>query len=97
MRDGVPGHAQAMSTQLVGMEMLDRGERADAARADLASALPGGRVGEPDPDGTFEIALEAPDREAALQTVWDAIAAAGADDHIAFAEHPDVPEHWRRR
>jgi hypothetical protein len=47
--------------------------------------------------GIFEIALEAADREAALGRIWDAVAAAGADDHIAFAEHSDRPEHWRDR
>jgi hypothetical protein len=35
--------------------------------------------------------------EQALQRVWDAIAAAGADDHIVFAEHPELPEHRRVR
>jgi hypothetical protein len=77
------------------MDIPRESERADAARADLARALPGARVGEPDADGTFEIALDAPDHEAALQAVWNAVAASGADEHIVFAEHPDVPEHWR--
>ena len=25
------------------------------------------------------------------------VAAAGADDHVAFLEHPALPEHWRHR
>ena len=33
----------------------------------------------------------------ATVTEPDAVAAAGADDHIAFLEHPSLPEHWRRR
>ena len=36
-------------------------------------------------------------QEQALLKVWDAIAASGTDDHIAFFEHPDLPEHWRDR
>jgi hypothetical protein len=92
------GMSDPMSTrQLVGMQLIRRSERAEAARADLASVLPGADVTEPDADGTFEIAVEAPSREAALKAVWDAVAASGADEHIVFAEHPDVPEHWRVR
>ena len=41
--------------------------------------------------------VDADSREAALLQVWDLIAAAGADDHILFIEHPDVPEHWRTK
>ena len=52
---------------------------------------------EPDELGVFEIRLEAEDRERALNRVWDAVAAAGADDHMVFLEHPDLPEHWRAR
>ncbi len=33
----------------------------------------------------------------ALTEVWNAIAAAGADDALAFAEHPNLPEHWRAK
>jgi hypothetical protein len=80
---------------VVGMHMPHRSERADQGHAALAAALPGAEVGEPDSDGMFDIALEAADREAALERVWNAVAASGADDHIVFAEHPDVPEHWR--
>jgi hypothetical protein len=29
--------------------------------------------------------------------VWDAVAASGTDDHIAFLEHPDLREQWRHR
>jgi hypothetical protein len=86
-----------MSEHAVGMYMPERTERAEQARADLGRALPDATVTEPDETGTFEIRLEADDQEQALQRVWDAIAAAGADDHITFAEHPDLPEHWRVR
>jgi hypothetical protein len=85
-----------MAEHTVALYMIDRGERADAARADLAQAL-GAGVPEPDGTGVFEVAVEAGDQEAALTRVWDAIAAAGADDHVAIFEHPDLPEHWRAR
>jgi hypothetical protein len=82
-------------TETVAMQLLARGARADAAREALASALAGARVGQPDDTGIFEVELESDDREAALGAVWNAVAAAGADDEIAFAEHPSLPEHWR--
>jgi hypothetical protein len=82
----------------VGMLMLHIGTPRDReAREQLAAALPDGEVGEPDEVGVFEVAVEADDREAALQRVWDAVAASGTDDHIVFVEHPDLPEHWRPR
>jgi hypothetical protein len=54
-------------------------------------------VGEPDSTGMFEISVDAADHEAALERIWNAVAAAGADEHIVFVEHPDLPQHWRRR
>ncbi len=71
---------------------------AGAAKAPqhLAEALPDAEVSGPDGDGIIEVRLAAPDFEEALHLVWNGIAAAGCDDHIAFAEHPDIPEHWRR-
>ena len=86
-----------MSTEPIAMQMLQRGDRGEAARAALADALPDARVGEPDEFGIFEIEVDAADREAALKAVWNAVAASGAEDRIAFAEHPDIPEHWRSR
>jgi hypothetical protein len=72
--------------------------RDQEAREQLADALPDdAEVGEPDEIGVFEVAVEAEDLEEALQTVWDAVAASGTDDHIVFLEHPDLPEHWRHR
>jgi len=67
------------------------------ARSRLAEALPGAAVSEPDEIGVFEIGVEADDLEAALQTVWDAVAASGTDDQVVFLEHPELPEHWRSR
>jgi hypothetical protein len=86
-----------MTTQ-VGMLLLHGGTPRDLeARAQLAAALPGATVGEPDEVGTFEVTVEADDQEAALDQVWNAVAASGTDDHIVFLEHADLPEHWRRR
>jgi hypothetical protein len=83
--------------QNVAMLMLHAGTPRDReAREQLAAALPGGEVGEPDEIGVFEVAVEADDREQALTAVWNAVAASGTDDHIVFLEHPELPEHWRR-
>lgn len=87
------------SPQTVAMVLLDHGAPAEQARRRLAEALGGdGEVGEVEPDtGFFAVTVGAPSFDAALDRVWDAVAAAGADDHVAFAEHPDLPEHWRPR
>ena len=85
--------AQRHSIQML---MLHYGTPRDReARAQLAAALPGAEVSEPDEVGVFAIGLEADDQEQALQRVWDAVAASGTDDHIVFLEHPELPEHWR--
>jgi hypothetical protein len=73
-----------------------RTPRDDEARAQLAAALPDdASVGAPDADGAFTVTVEAADLDAALTTVWDAVAASGTDDHLLFLEHPELPEHWR--
>jgi hypothetical protein len=54
-------------------------------------------VTDPDETGIFEITVEAEDQEAALEAIWDAVAATGADEHVVFAEHAEIPEHWRER
>ena len=83
--------------QVVAMLMLHYGTPRDQeARAQLAAALPEAEVGEPDEVGVFEVALDAEDREDALLSVWNAVAASGTDDHIVFLEHADLPQHWRR-
>jgi hypothetical protein len=82
--------------QEITMLMLHDGTPRDQeARAQLAAALPEAEVGEPDDVGVFEVSLEADDLDDALLRVWDAVAASGADDHIVFLEHPELPEHWR--
>jgi len=81
----------------IGMLVLDRGVAAADARKQLAAALPGAEISEPDEVGVFEVTLDADSQEDALQRVWDGVAAAGADDHVAFLAHPALPEHWRHR
>jgi hypothetical protein len=81
----------------IGMVVLDRGAKCAEARSRFAAALDGARVSEPDETGAFEVAIECESQEAALDRVWDAVAASGADDHIAFLEHPSLPEHWRHK
>jgi hypothetical protein len=80
----------------VALTCLDHGVPCAAARTQLAGRLdiP---VPEPDDVGIIEVQVEADDFEGALQKVWNAMAESGADDHLAFAEHPSIPEHWRRR
>lgn len=84
-------------TFTIGMLLLDTTPRALKAREELAAAVGGAEIGEPDEGGTFDLTLVADSQDDALQRVWDGVAKAGADDHIAFAEHPSLPDHWRRR
>jgi hypothetical protein len=79
----------------IGMVLLDRGVAADEACKQLASALPGADCSPPDDVGVFEVTLDADSQDNALERVWDAVAAAGVDDHMAFLEHPALPDHWR--
>jgi hypothetical protein len=84
-----------MSIRRVGMYMPDPLIR--HAYDDLVRVIGDAEVGEPDELGFFEISVEATDQEDALHRIWNAVAASGADDHIFFAEHPELPEHWRPR
>ena len=88
-----------MARHRVAMIMLHYGTPRDRrAREELAAALgDDATVGEADDVGVFEIELEAADFEDALHRIWNAVAASATDDHIAFLEHPDIPEHWRPR
>jgi hypothetical protein len=81
----------------IGLVLLDRGVHAREALERLAAALAGADVSDPDDVGVFEVTLDAESQDDALQRVWDAVAAAGADDHVAILEHPALPEHWRHR
>jgi hypothetical protein len=88
-----------MARQTVTMLMLHGATPRDLeAREQLAAALPeDAEVGDPDDIGVFDLSLDAADLEDAMLAVWNAVAASGADDHILFLEHPDLPEHWRTR
>jgi hypothetical protein len=88
--DALQGNDRALEGRhLVLMERTDRGPGGDDAMARLAEALSGAIFNPVDEStGVFEIAVEAPDRAAALQRVVDAVAAAGADDHVLVAENP---------
>jgi hypothetical protein len=81
----------------IGMVCLDRGAKCDEAVSRFVAALDGATASTPDETGAFEVSIECPSQDEALDRVWDAVAASGADDHIAFLEHPALPEHWRHR
>ena len=85
-------------SQVVTLVIDQPGPAGDAALERLAEQLSDAQLAPPDPDtGVFDVTLDAESREEALNRVWNALAAAGADDEIVFLEHPDVPEHWRSR
>ncbi len=67
-----------MAEHLVALQVIEGGP--GKALDQLATALEDGEVGEPDATGIVEVTVEADDFEAALTTVWNGIAAAGADD-----------------
>jgi len=81
-------------TQSIGLQLQDRTERARQAIDDIVAALPGAEATGPDPDGSVEIHVTADSYDDALKQVFDAVAAAGADDHVVFTEHPDIAHHW---
>jgi hypothetical protein len=79
----------------IGMVALARGAALERGLEELRAVLGEDAVGEPDETELFEVRVTAPSQDDALKRAWDAVAAAGADDEIAFAEHPSLPEHWR--
>jgi hypothetical protein len=82
-------------TRKIGLVILDHGLHEREAVERLRDQL--GGLTDPDECGVLEASVEADDQDDALHRVWNAIAAAGADDHVAFLEHPDLPEHWKRK
>jgi hypothetical protein len=87
-----------MSEKQIVKLVLDRRapDPPDHAVRDLAGVLgDGASISGPDEAGVVEVELEASDLETAIKRVWDAVAAAGADDHLEIAEHPEIPGHWR--
>ena len=85
-----------MHTHAIGMQLIDRGLHAREAMERLRDILDC-HCDEPDGSGIFAVHVEADSFEDALNHAWDAMAAAGADDHVVFIEHPDIPEHWKAR
>jgi hypothetical protein len=80
------------------MVLLHMGTPRDReSREQLSAALPDATVSAPDDSGVFDVTVDAEDFEHALERVWDGVAASGTDDHIAFLEHPELPEHWKAR
>jgi hypothetical protein len=73
-----------------------RGPHPDQVRDGFLRVLSPVRATAPDETGIFEVEVEAPSWDAALLAVIDAVAASGAEDHLLVAEHPEIPEHWRR-
>jgi hypothetical protein len=80
----------------IGLRQEIGGPHGDEVRAALLDALGDPPATEPDETGTFEVTVDADDVDSALLKVWNALAASGADEHILFLEHPNLPEHWRR-
>jgi hypothetical protein len=81
----------------IGMLALAHGAALERGRRELAAVLGEDAVERPDELGLFDVRVMASSQDEALERVWDAVAASGADDEIAFAEHPSLPEHWRHR
>ncbi len=88
----------AEGRHVISLYVFDHSHRAQDSRDRLAKQLSGAEFSEYEPEtGFFDVIVEGPDREAAIERVWNALGTAGADDHIALAEHPDIPEHWRTK
>jgi hypothetical protein len=83
------------SEQRVGMMLDAHGALGVESLEQLRATLGGGTVSEPDGTGVFEVVVSAPSFEAALEQVWNAVAAGGLDDRLRFVEHPNLPQHWR--
>ena len=86
-----------MSEHTIALQLLDRSPRAKLAVEDLVRCLGAVKCSEPDGDGTFEVRVSCESQERALKHVWDAMAAAGADDHLVIMEHADIERHWEHR
>jgi hypothetical protein len=85
-----------MSEFSVGLREEIGGPHGEEVRQALLDALGDPPATVPDETGTFEVTVEAETIDDALLAAWNALAASGADDHILFIEHPNLPEHWRR-
>jgi hypothetical protein len=84
-----------VSEYAVGLREEIGGPHGEEVRGRLLEALGNPPATDPDETRTFEVRVEGETVDDALLEVWNALAAAGADDHILFIEHPNLPEHWR--
>ena len=88
----------AHGRHVVSLHVYDRPRDVEDSLHTLAKQLTGADFSEYEPEtGFFDVTVAAPDRDTAIQRVWEAIGSSGADDHIELAEHPDTPEHWRNK
>ena len=85
-----------MSEFEIGFQQEIGGEHGEEVRRRFLEQLGSPRATQPDDTGFFEVAIEADTIDDALLAGWNALAASGADDHILFIEHPNVPGHWRQ-
>jgi hypothetical protein len=72
------------------------GPHGEEVRRRFLEALGNPPATDPDETGIFDVTVEAETIDDALLAAWNALAASGADDHILFIEHPNIPEHWRQ-
>jgi hypothetical protein len=80
----------------IGLREEIGGPHGEEVRRAFLEALGNPPATDPDDTGTFDVTVEAETIDDALLAAWNALAASGADDHILFIEHPNLPEHWRR-
>jgi hypothetical protein len=85
-----------MGEHKIALQLLDRSPRGLRARQDLIAAL-GGKATDPDEGGCFEVCFDCNGQDDALDCVWNAVAATGADDHLVILEHPHIARHWEHR
>jgi hypothetical protein len=86
-----------MSEHRIALQLLDRTPRGLRARADFIAALDNAKATEPDEGGAFEVCFDCGGQDDALDCVWNAMAASGADDHLVILEHPPIARHWEHR
>jgi hypothetical protein len=80
----------------IGLHQEIGGPHGDEVRRSFLEALGNPPATDPDDSGTFEVTVEADTVDDALLAAWNAVAASGAEDHVLFLEHPNVPGHWRQ-
>jgi hypothetical protein len=86
-----------MGEHRIALQLLDRTPRGLRARADFIAALDNAKATDPDEGGSFEVCFDCAGQDDALDCVWNAMAASGADDHLVILEHPPIARHWEHR